>query len=91
MGTGGSFVEVKRPRHEADHTPLTSDDVKKMWTFPTVGGLMKEDVIFYSRVFLEYKLAPCSLGLFDSQNREGSYEPTGCCEEGIIFPDSVEG
>jgi hypothetical protein len=30
MGTGGSFPGVKRPRREADHSPPTSAEVKKM-------------------------------------------------------------
>jgi hypothetical protein len=31
MGTGGSFPGVKRQGREADHSPLTSAEVKKMW------------------------------------------------------------
>jgi hypothetical protein len=33
MGTGGSFQEVKRQGREADHSPPTSDEVKKMWIY----------------------------------------------------------
>jgi hypothetical protein len=33
MGTGGSFPGVKRQGHEADHSPLTSAEVKKMWIY----------------------------------------------------------
>jgi hypothetical protein len=32
MGTGGSFPGVKRPGREADHSPPTSTEVKKMWS-----------------------------------------------------------
>jgi hypothetical protein len=30
---GGSFPEVKRPGREADHSPPTSAEVKKMWIY----------------------------------------------------------
>jgi hypothetical protein len=33
IGTGESFPEVKRPRHEADHSPPASAEVKKMWMY----------------------------------------------------------
>jgi hypothetical protein len=33
MGTGGPFPEVKRQGHEADHSPPTSAEVKKMWIY----------------------------------------------------------
>jgi hypothetical protein len=33
MGTGGSFSGVKRQRREADHSPSTSAEVKKMWIY----------------------------------------------------------
>jgi hypothetical protein len=33
MGTGGSFPGVKRPGREADHSPPTSAEVKKMWIY----------------------------------------------------------
>jgi hypothetical protein len=33
MGTGGSFPGVKRQGREADHSPPTSADVKKMWIY----------------------------------------------------------
>jgi hypothetical protein len=33
MGTGGSFPAVKRPGREADHSPPTSAEVKKMWIY----------------------------------------------------------
>jgi hypothetical protein len=31
MGTGGSFPGVKRQGREADHSPPTGAEVKKMW------------------------------------------------------------
>jgi hypothetical protein len=33
MGTGGSFPRVKRQGREADHSPPTSAEVKKMWIY----------------------------------------------------------
>jgi hypothetical protein len=33
MGTGSCFPEVKRPGREADHSPPTSAEVKKMWMY----------------------------------------------------------
>jgi hypothetical protein len=33
MGTGGSFPGVMRPGREADHSPPTSAEVKKMWIY----------------------------------------------------------
>jgi hypothetical protein len=33
VGTGGSFPGVKRPVREADHSPPTSAEVKKMWIY----------------------------------------------------------
>jgi hypothetical protein len=33
MGTGGSFPGVKRPGREADHSPRTTAEVKKMWIY----------------------------------------------------------
>jgi hypothetical protein len=33
MGTWGSFPGVKRQGHEADHSPPTSAEVKKMWIY----------------------------------------------------------
>jgi hypothetical protein len=33
MGTGGSFPGAKRPGREADHSPPTSAEVKKMWIY----------------------------------------------------------
>jgi hypothetical protein len=33
MGTGGSFLGVKRPGREAEHSPPTSAEVKKMWIY----------------------------------------------------------
>jgi hypothetical protein len=34
MGTGGALCpEVKRPGREADHSPLTSAEVKKTWIY----------------------------------------------------------
>jgi hypothetical protein len=33
MGTGSSFPGVKRQGREADHSPATSAEVKKMWIY----------------------------------------------------------
>jgi hypothetical protein len=33
MSTGSSFPGVKRQGHEADHSPPTSAEVKKMWIY----------------------------------------------------------
>jgi hypothetical protein len=33
MGTKISFPGVRRPGHEADHSPPTSAEVKKMWFY----------------------------------------------------------
>jgi hypothetical protein len=33
MGTGGSFPGVRRQGREADHSPTTSAEVKKMWIY----------------------------------------------------------
>jgi hypothetical protein len=33
MGAGGSFPGVKRPGREADHSPPTSAEVKKIWIY----------------------------------------------------------
>jgi hypothetical protein len=33
MGTGGSVPGLKRPGGEADHSPPTSAEVKKMWIY----------------------------------------------------------
>jgi hypothetical protein len=33
MGTGDSFPRVKRQGREADHSPPTSAEVKKMWIY----------------------------------------------------------
>jgi hypothetical protein len=33
MGTGGSFPRVKRQGREADHSPPTRVEVKKMWIY----------------------------------------------------------
>jgi hypothetical protein len=33
MGTGDLSPEVKRPGLEADHSPPTSAEVKKMWIY----------------------------------------------------------
>jgi hypothetical protein len=33
MGTGGPFPGVKRQGREADHSPPTSAEVKKMWIY----------------------------------------------------------
>jgi hypothetical protein len=36
MGTGGSFLEVKRLEHEADHSPPASAEVKNIWTYTSI-------------------------------------------------------
>jgi hypothetical protein len=36
MGNGGSFPGVKRPRREADHSPPTNAEVKKMWIYTSI-------------------------------------------------------
>jgi hypothetical protein len=33
MGIGGSFLGVKQQGREADHSPPTSAEVKKMWIY----------------------------------------------------------
>jgi hypothetical protein len=33
MGTGGFFPGVKRPKLEADHSPLASAENKKIWIY----------------------------------------------------------
>jgi len=33
MGTGGPSPEVKGPKHEADHTPSSSAEVKNVWSY----------------------------------------------------------
>jgi hypothetical protein len=33
MGTGGSFLGVKRPGREADHSPPYSAEVKNAWSY----------------------------------------------------------
>jgi hypothetical protein len=33
MRTGGSFPEVKQQAREADHSPPSSAEVKKMWSY----------------------------------------------------------
>jgi hypothetical protein len=33
MGTGGSYPVVKRQAREADHSPQTNAEVKKMWIY----------------------------------------------------------
>jgi hypothetical protein len=33
IGTGGSFLQVKRQRHEFDHIPPTTAEVKNMWIY----------------------------------------------------------
>jgi hypothetical protein len=36
MGTGGYFPGVKRQGSEADHSPPTSAEVKKMWIYTSI-------------------------------------------------------
>jgi hypothetical protein len=36
MGTGGFFPRVKRQRREADHSPPTRAEVKKMWIYTSI-------------------------------------------------------
>jgi hypothetical protein len=33
MCTGSSFLRVKRPGREADHSAITSTEIKKMWIY----------------------------------------------------------
>jgi len=33
MGTGGSYLGVKRPGHEADHSPPSSAEVINAWSY----------------------------------------------------------
>jgi hypothetical protein len=33
MGTGGSFPDIKRLGREADHSPPTNAEVKKIWIY----------------------------------------------------------
>jgi len=33
MGTGGAFLEVKRPEREADHSPPSSVEVQNEWSY----------------------------------------------------------
>jgi hypothetical protein len=33
MGTGGFSLGIKRPEREADHSPLTNAEVKKIWIY----------------------------------------------------------
>jgi hypothetical protein len=33
MGTGGSFLGVKRQGREVDHSPPTSAEIKEMWIY----------------------------------------------------------
>jgi hypothetical protein len=33
MGTGVFSLEIKRPGHEADHSPPVIAEVKKMWIY----------------------------------------------------------
>jgi hypothetical protein len=35
-GTGASFPGVKRPGREADHSPPTSAEVKKIWIYTSI-------------------------------------------------------
>jgi hypothetical protein len=39
MGTEGSLPEVKRPVHEADHSPSASAEVKKMWIYTSTAHM----------------------------------------------------
>jgi hypothetical protein len=45
MGTRGSFPGVKRPGREADHSPLSSAEVKSAWSYtsttPSRGAQLK--------------------------------------------------
>jgi hypothetical protein len=45
MGAGGSFLLVKRPRREADHTPPTIDEVKNAWSYISSSPICLHDVV----------------------------------------------
>jgi hypothetical protein len=45
MGTGSSFPGVKRPRREADHSPLTIDEVKKIWIYTSTPPIHLHGVV----------------------------------------------
>jgi hypothetical protein len=45
MGTGGSFPGAKRPGSEADHSPPTSAEVKKMWIYTSTPPIRLQDVV----------------------------------------------
>jgi hypothetical protein len=51
MGTGGSFPGVKRQGREADHSPPTSAEVKKMWIYTSTPPFvfMAECLISYAQ------------------------------------------
>jgi hypothetical protein len=36
IGTGGSFPGVKRQERDADHSPPSSAEVKKMWSYTSI-------------------------------------------------------
>jgi hypothetical protein len=58
MNTGGSFLEVKRPGREGDHSPPTSAEVKKMRIYtstPPYSSIIvkhRDKFTFYLTVFL---------------------------------------
>jgi hypothetical protein len=55
MGNGGSFPGVKWQGREADHSPPTSAEVKKIWTYidrKTTRKITKTLVAIFTRFFL---------------------------------------
>jgi hypothetical protein len=45
FGTGGSFLGVKRPGREADHSPPASVEVKKMWIYTSTQPIRLHGVV----------------------------------------------
>jgi hypothetical protein len=40
MGIGGSSPEEKQPRHEADHSPPSSAEVKNAWSYTSTPSIL---------------------------------------------------
>jgi len=60
MGTGALSPGVKQPGHEADHSPLPSDEVKNAWCYTSthpvcLHGLLKAQ----GQLYLFYLLHEC--------------------------------
>jgi hypothetical protein len=45
MGTGGSFLGVKRPGREADHSPPSSVEVKNAWRYISTPHIRLHDMV----------------------------------------------